>query len=47
MHGTLVEVQSHQDGPVYHPVVAILSLGAPTLMHFTPHSRLTEANKNG
>ncbi|KAG0558732.1 hypothetical protein KC19_10G049600 [Ceratodon purpureus] len=38
-------ITSHQDGPVYDPVVAILSLGAPTLMHFTPHTRLTETNK--
>lgn len=39
-------ITSHQDGPVYYPVVAILSLGAPTLMHFTPHVRLTEANND-
>jgi len=30
-------ISPHQDGPVYHPVVAILSLGSPTVMHFTPH----------
>lgn len=37
-------ITSHQDGPVYHPVVAILSLGAPTMMHFRPHTRLTESD---
>ncbi|OMO78467.1 hypothetical protein COLO4_24749 [Corchorus olitorius] len=30
----------HQDGPAYYPVVAILSLGSPVVMNFTPHSRL-------
>ncbi|PPS18543.1 hypothetical protein GOBAR_AA02071 [Gossypium barbadense] len=30
----------HQDGPAYYPVVAILSLGSPVVMDFTPHSRL-------
>ena len=32
-------VQAHQDGPAYFPVVAILSLGSPVVMDFTPHSR--------
>ena len=40
-------MQLHQDGPVYHPVVAILSLGAPTMMHFAPHTRLAEASRSG
>ncbi|KAF7119759.1 hypothetical protein RHSIM_Rhsim13G0235500 [Rhododendron simsii] len=31
----------HQDGPAYLPVVAILSLGSPVVMDFTPHSSLT------
>ncbi|CAI0457361.1 unnamed protein product [Linum tenue] len=30
----------HQDGPAYFPVAAILSLGSPAVMDFTPHSRL-------
>ena len=34
-------IQPHQDGPAYFPVVAILSLGSPVVMDFTPHSRLT------
>ena len=33
-------MQPHQDGPAYFPVVAILSLGSPVVMDFTPHSRL-------
>lgn len=33
-------LQPHQDGPAYYPVVAILSLGSPVVMAFTPHSRL-------
>lgn len=33
-------IQPHQDGPAYFPVVAILSLGSPVVMDFTPHSRL-------
>ncbi|XVF40885.1 hypothetical protein PTKIN_Ptkin01aG0152700 [Pterospermum kingtungense] len=33
-------IMPHQDGPAYHPVVAILSLGSPVVMDFTPHSRL-------
>jgi alkylated DNA repair protein alkB family protein 6 len=40
-------ISPHQDGPVYYPVVAILSLGSPTLMHFTPHVRLLENNQCG
>uniref|UniRef100_A0A2N9EH88 Alpha-ketoglutarate-dependent dioxygenase AlkB-like domain-containing protein n=1 Tax=Fagus sylvatica TaxID=28930 RepID=A0A2N9EH88_FAGSY len=34
-------IMPHQDGPAYFPVVAILSLGSPVVMDFTPHSRLT------
>ena len=36
----LFSTQPHQDGPAYFPVVAILSLGSPVVMDFTPHSRL-------
>ncbi|XP_062076301.1 alkylated DNA repair protein ALKBH6 homolog isoform X2 [Humulus lupulus] len=35
-------IMPHQDGPAYFPVVAILSLGSPAVMDFTPHSRLME-----
>lgn len=33
-------IMPHQDGPAYFPVVAIISLGCPVVMDFTPHSRL-------
>ncbi|CAI0457360.1 unnamed protein product [Linum tenue] len=33
-------IMPHQDGPAYFPVAAILSLGSPAVMDFTPHSRL-------
>ncbi|OIV98956.1 hypothetical protein TanjilG_07391 [Lupinus angustifolius] len=33
-------IMPHQDGPAYFPVVAILSLGSPAVMDFTPHPRL-------
>ncbi|XP_057446466.1 uncharacterized protein LOC130738494 [Lotus japonicus] len=33
-------IMPHQDGPAYFPVVAILSLGSPAVMDFTPHARL-------
>ncbi|KAK7270769.1 hypothetical protein RJT34_26178 [Clitoria ternatea] len=33
-------IMPHQDGPAYFPVVAILSLGSPVVMDFTPHARL-------
>ncbi|KAB1222300.1 hypothetical protein CJ030_MR2G016181 [Morella rubra] len=36
---TMLLSNSHQDGPAYFPVVAILSLGSPVIMNFTPHSR--------
>lgn len=36
---TLLSIQPHQDGPAYFPVVAILSLGSPVVMDFTPHSK--------
>lgn len=42
-------IMPHQDGPAYHPVVAILSLGSPVVMDFTPHLSLglcTESLKN-
>eukprot|EP00262_Sarcandra_glabra_P013950 TRINITY_DN3968_c0_g1_i1.p1 TRINITY_DN3968_c0_g1~~TRINITY_DN3968_c0_g1_i1.p1 ORF type:complete len:307 (+),score=37.77 TRINITY_DN3968_c0_g1_i1:106-921(+) len=38
-------IMPHQDGPAYFPVVAILSLGSPVVMNFTPHSRLRECTK--
>lgn len=37
-------MQPHQDGPAYFPVVAILSLGSPVVMDFTPHSRFMETS---
>ncbi|KAL5853869.1 hypothetical protein ACOSQ3_008987 [Xanthoceras sorbifolium] len=42
-------IMPHQDGPAYFPVVAILSLGSPVVMDFTPHSKLrtsTYTSKN-
>lgn len=39
-------IQPHQDGPAYFPVVAILSLGSPAVMDFTPHSRLRSCTNN-
>ncbi|KAG7546798.1 Alpha-ketoglutarate-dependent dioxygenase AlkB-like [Arabidopsis suecica] len=33
-------IMAHQDGPAYFPVVAILSLGSPVVMDFSPHLRL-------
>ncbi|ERM97233.1 alpha-ketoglutarate-dependent dioxygenase alkB homolog 6 isoform X4 [Amborella trichopoda] len=35
-------IMPHQDGPAYFPIVAILSLGSPAVMNFTPHLKLTE-----
>ncbi|KAK9691826.1 hypothetical protein RND81_09G222500 [Saponaria officinalis] len=32
----------HQDGPAYFPAAAILSLGSPVVMNFTPHVKLCE-----
>ncbi|XP_057956199.1 uncharacterized protein LOC131149611 isoform X2 [Malania oleifera] len=32
-------IMPHQDGPAYFPVAAIISLGSPVVMDFTPHSR--------
>ncbi|CAA7389110.1 unnamed protein product [Spirodela intermedia] len=42
-------IMPHQDGPAYFPVVAILSLGSPAVVDFTPHPRLDEpaANNGG
>ncbi|XVE95743.1 hypothetical protein REPUB_Repub02eG0125700 [Reevesia pubescens] len=39
-------IMPHQDGPAYYPVVAILSLGSPVVMDFTPHSRLKSSREN-
>lgn len=39
-------MQPHQDGPAYYPVVAILSLGSPAVMDFTPHSTLRSSTTN-
>ncbi|CAI9105973.1 OLC1v1005019C1 [Oldenlandia corymbosa var. corymbosa] len=36
-------IMPHQDGPAYSPVVAILSLGSPVVMDFTPHLSLQVA----
>ncbi|PNH04054.1 putative alpha-ketoglutarate-dependent dioxygenase ABH6 [Tetrabaena socialis] len=35
--------QPHEDGPAYHPVVAILSLGAPAVLRFRRKSQQHEA----
>ncbi|KAJ8574000.1 hypothetical protein K7X08_010511 [Anisodus acutangulus] len=34
-------IMPHQDGPAYYPVVAILSVGSPVVMDFTPHPNLS------
>ncbi|XP_072960440.1 alkylated DNA repair protein ALKBH6 homolog isoform X1 [Typha angustifolia] len=39
-------IMPHQDGPAYFPVVAILSLGSPVVIDFTPHQRLKECTSN-
>ncbi|KAI7728668.1 hypothetical protein M8C21_009666 [Ambrosia artemisiifolia] len=39
-------IMPHQDGPAYFPVVAILSLGSPVVMDFTPHSSLSGSTSN-
>lgn len=36
-------MQPHQDGPAYFPVVAIVSLGSPVVMDFSPHLGLTNS----
>ena len=36
-------ILQHQDGPLYFPAVAIVSLGADAVMTFTPHARLQDA----
>lgn len=36
-------LQPHQDGSAYYPLVAILSLGSPVVMDFTPHSSLGQS----
>lgn len=40
-------IMPHQDGPAYFPVVAILSLGSPAVMTFTPHPKLITLQHNG
>ncbi|WZY69018.1 hypothetical protein YC2023_001258 [Brassica napus] len=37
-------IMPHQDGPAYFPVVAILSLGSPVVMDFSPHLRLRSSS---
>ncbi|CAI5937384.1 unnamed protein product, partial [Closterium sp. NIES-65] len=37
-------IMPHQDGPAYFPCVAILSLGLPGTMAFSPHQRLLEGS---
>ncbi|KAL2942294.1 Alpha-ketoglutarate-dependent dioxygenase alkB-like protein 6 [Bienertia sinuspersici] len=37
-------IMPHQDGPAYFPAAAILSLGSPVVMNFTPHLKLSESN---
>ncbi|KAK1412011.1 hypothetical protein QVD17_32932 [Tagetes erecta] len=39
-------IMPHQDGPAYFPVVAILSLGSPVVMDFTPHFSLSGDTSN-
>ncbi|KAL3850352.1 hypothetical protein ACJIZ3_012234 [Penstemon smallii] len=39
-------IMSHQDGPAYVPVVAILSLGSSVVMDFVPHPNLKSAMSN-
>ncbi|KAL4561025.1 hypothetical protein LXL04_033185 [Taraxacum kok-saghyz] len=39
-------IMAHQDGPAYFPVVAILSLGSPVIMDFTPHSSIADSTSN-
>ncbi|CAM6117574.1 unnamed protein product [Calypogeia fissa] len=38
-------IMPHQDGPLYFPVVAIVSLGSPTVMRFVPHQSMVEAKE--
>jgi len=40
-------LKPHQDGPAYFPVVAILSLGSPVVMDFTPHARFKQDSQDG
>ncbi|KAL1805335.1 hypothetical protein DCAR_0831153 [Daucus carota subsp. sativus] len=41
-------IMPHQDGPAYFPVVAIVSLGSPVVMDFSPHLGLTNStNQSG
>lgn len=41
-------IMPHQDGPAYFPVVAIVSLGSPVVMDFSPHLGLTiSTNQSG
>ncbi|XP_031483590.1 uncharacterized protein LOC116253003 [Nymphaea colorata] len=35
-------IMPHQDGPAYYPVVAVLSLGSPVVLNFSPHQSLIE-----
>ncbi|KMT13537.1 hypothetical protein BVRB_4g083160 [Beta vulgaris subsp. vulgaris] len=37
-------IMPHQDGPAYFPAAAILSLGSPVVMNFTPHMKLSDCN---
>ncbi|KAF5822954.1 putative oxoglutarate/iron-dependent dioxygenase, alpha-ketoglutarate-dependent dioxygenase AlkB [Helianthus annuus] len=39
-------IMPHQDGPAYYPVVAILSIGSPVVMDFTPHLSLSGSTSN-
>ncbi|PKA53712.1 alkylated DNA repair protein alkB like 6 [Apostasia shenzhenica] len=40
-------IMPHQDGPAYFPVASILSLQAPVVIDFTPHTRLIESLSEG
>ncbi|KMZ70860.1 Alkylated DNA repair protein alkB-like protein [Zostera marina] len=39
-------IMPHQDGPAYFPVVAIISLGSPVVIDFSPHLSLNESSRN-
>jgi alkylated DNA repair protein alkB family protein 6 len=37
-------ILAHQDGPLYFPAVAIVSLGADAVMQFSPHQQLRDSS---
>ncbi|GAB2286960.1 hypothetical protein Dimus_021348 [Dionaea muscipula] len=40
-------IMPHQDGPAYFPAAAIISLGSPVVMDFTPHPKLVDVSQSG